>query len=99
MLTLENFTRNWEKIFPALPLKKSTFIIAVSGGVDSIVLTYLMHKAGATISMAHANFQLRGEESTRDEKFVKEHVFSKVECKKYKHIFLEVLRDSMKKFS
>jgi len=26
-----------------------------------------------------------------DEKFVKEHVFSKVECKKYKHIFLEVL--------
>jgi len=72
MLTLENFTRNWEKIFPALSLKKSTFIIGVSGGIDSIVLAYLMHKAGACISMAHANFQLRGEESTRDENFVKD---------------------------
>ncbi len=71
MLTLENFIRNWEKKFPALSLKKSTFIIAVSGGVDSIVLAYLMYRAGATISMAHANFQLRGEESTRDENFVK----------------------------
>ena len=91
MLTLETFIKNWEKKFPTLSLKKSNFIIAVSGGVDSIVLAYLMHRAGACISMAHANFQLRGEESTRDEKFVKEHVFSKVECKKYKHIFLEVL--------
>ena len=72
MLTLETFIKNWEKKFPALSLKKSTFIIAVSGGVDSIVLAYLMHKAGACISMAHANFQLRGEESTRDEKFVKD---------------------------
>lgn len=72
MLTLETFTKNWEKKFPALSLKKSTFMIAVSGGVDSIVLSYLMHKAGATISMAHANFQLRGEESTRDENFVKD---------------------------
>ena len=71
MLTLENFTRNWEKKFSALSLKKSTFIIAVSGGVDSMVLAYLMHQAGATITMAHANFQLRGEESTRDENFVK----------------------------
>ncbi|MFA9206391.1 MAG: tRNA lysidine(34) synthetase TilS [Burkholderiaceae bacterium] len=72
MLTLETFTRNWEKKFPALSIKKSTFIIAISGGVDSIVLAYLMHKSGATISMAHANFQLRGEESTRDENFVKD---------------------------
>ena len=72
MLTLETFIKNWEKIFPALSLKKSTFIIAISGGVDSMVLAYLMHKAGANISLAHANFQLRGEESTRDENFVKD---------------------------
>ena len=72
MLTLETFIKNWEKKFPALSLKKSTFIVAISGGVDSVVLAYLMHSAGATISMAHANFQLRGEESTRDENFVKD---------------------------
>ena len=33
MLTLETFIKNWEKKFPALSLKKSNFIIAVSGGV------------------------------------------------------------------
>ena len=71
MLTLETFTQHWEKKFPALPLHKTAFIVAISGGVDSIVLAYLMHQAGANISMAHANFQLRGEESTRDENFVK----------------------------
>ncbi|MCX6203597.1 MAG: tRNA lysidine(34) synthetase TilS [Bacteroidetes bacterium] len=72
MLTLETFTKNWEKKFPAHSLKKVHFIIAVSGGVDSIVLAYLMHKAGADCSIAHANFQLRGDESTRDESFVKD---------------------------
>jgi tRNA(Ile)-lysidine synthase len=71
MLTLETFTQHWEKKFPALSLHKTAFIVAISGGVDSIVLAYLMHQAGANISMAHANFQLRGEESTRDENFVK----------------------------
>ena len=34
MLTLETFIKNWEKKFPALSLKKSSFIIAVSGGVS-----------------------------------------------------------------
>jgi tRNA(Ile)-lysidine synthase len=72
MLTLETFTKNWEKKFPAHSLKKVHFIIAVSGGVDSIVLASLMHKAGADCSIAHANFQLRGDESTRDESFVKD---------------------------
>ena len=71
MLTLENFTKHWEKKFPALNLKHTHFLIAISGGVDSIVLAHLMHLCKAKITLAHVNFQLRGEESIRDENFVR----------------------------
>ena len=71
MLTLEAFKQNWEKQFPATTLKNNHFLIAVSGGLDSIVLAYLIKKTGAQCSIAHANFQLRGTESERDEQFVR----------------------------
>ncbi|MEM1216190.1 MAG: tRNA lysidine(34) synthetase TilS [Bacteroidota bacterium] len=48
-------------------------LIAVSGGVDSMVLLHAMHTLGYACSVVHCNFQLRGEASDEDAAFVRDH--------------------------
>ncbi|HAI75830.1 MAG TPA: tRNA lysidine(34) synthetase TilS [Microscillaceae bacterium] len=45
-------------------------LLAVSGGLDSVVLLDLCAKAGYQVAVAHTNFQLRGQESDDDAAFV-----------------------------
>ncbi|WP_396151851.1 tRNA lysidine(34) synthetase TilS [Flavobacterium sp.] len=52
-------------------LQKAKMLIAVSGGLDSMVLLDLISKANIEFAVAHCNFQLRGDESDADENFVK----------------------------
>ncbi|MBR5027894.1 MAG: tRNA lysidine(34) synthetase TilS [Bacteroidales bacterium] len=46
-------------------------LLAVSGGVDSVVMTDLFATAGYTFGIAHCNFHLRGSDSDSDEAFVR----------------------------
>ena len=48
-------------------------ILALSGGIDSMVLADLLLKVKVEFVAAHCNFHLRGEESDGDEKFVREY--------------------------
>ncbi len=53
-------------------LKEGKLLIAISGGLDSVILAHLCHKLKLNISLAHCNFNLRGKESDGDEAFVLE---------------------------
>ncbi|MEQ8302274.1 MAG: tRNA lysidine(34) synthetase TilS [Cyclobacteriaceae bacterium] len=52
--------------------RQQRLLLAVSGGLDSMVMLDLFHRAGYEIGAAHCNFQLRSEESDADEVFVLE---------------------------
>lgn len=45
------------------------YIVALSGGVDSVALLLIMKALGYDVEAAHCNFHLRGKESERDENF------------------------------
>lgn len=64
------FKQHIKSDFPFLKSKK--LLIAISGGIDSVVLAHLLYKSDFNIGLAHCNFNLRGKESNKDEQFVKD---------------------------
>lgn len=46
-------------------------LLAVSGGIDSVVLAHLMHSSDYPFAVAHCNFHLRPGDCDRDEAFVR----------------------------
>lgn len=57
----ENLCRNEERI-----------LLAVSGGMDSMLMASLFHESSSRFGIAHCNFGLRGSESDEDERFVRD---------------------------
>jgi tRNA(Ile)-lysidine synthase len=68
----------------------TTYLLAVSGGLDSMLLSALMLELRLPIQVLHVNYGLRGTESDADQAFVAAY------CQKYK-IKLEVLEVGLKK--
>ena len=51
--------------------KEDRLLLAFSGGVDSVVCGELLKRLGYFFSIAHCNFQLRGEQSDQDAQFAR----------------------------
>jgi tRNA(Ile)-lysidine synthase len=66
---LQKFKQHLHQNFPFL--EDSKLLIAISGGIDSVVLAHLCSQLNLNFSLCHCNFNLRGQESDDDEAFVK----------------------------
>lgn len=69
MLALQQFRDfiNEHRLFA----QNDRILLAISGGKDSVLMLHFFYACGFKISLAHCNFNLRGDESRRDENFVK----------------------------
>lgn len=65
---IQRFKNHINQHFSFLRGKK--ILVACSGGLDSVVASYLLKEEGEEIGLAHCNFNLRGMESDADENFV-----------------------------
>ncbi len=70
---MENLLSYFQDTLKRLQVAKNArLLLAVSGGLDSVVLSHLCFLSGLDFGIAHVNFQLRGPESDRDQGFVQQ---------------------------
>lgn len=69
-LNKQNFLAEILKLMPKY--KKENFLLAVSGGADSMVLANLFLVLNLKFQIAHINYKLRGEDSKLDENVVRD---------------------------
>ena len=65
---LERFKKHIDQNLPFL--NESKLLVAISGGIDSVVLAHLLNKLEFDFALAHCNFKLRFEDSDKDAVFV-----------------------------
>lgn len=73
MLERSTFKKQLENLisFP----ENQTYLLAVSGGADSMVLAFVFKALGLSFQVAHVNYKLRGEDSDLDQKVVADFCF------------------------
>ena len=70
LLDFNNFKKILMTLGEDIPSKK--FLLAVSGGADSAVLSHLFRVSGFEFQIAHVNYHFRGEDSNLDQKVVED---------------------------
>lgn len=65
---VEKFQNSIKKMI----FQEDRILLAVSGGMDSVLMCHLCHKIGLDFGIAHCNFRLRGDDSDGDESFVRD---------------------------
>ncbi|AWM34974.1 tRNA lysidine(34) synthetase TilS [Hymenobacter nivis] len=63
--------RQFIETYQLFSIANDPVLVAVSGGLDSVVLLDVLHRLGAQVAVAHCHFGLRGEDADADEQFVR----------------------------
>ena len=71
---MKRFRNRFHQYLKSLPTvsEEHSYLLAVSGGPDSMAMAILCRSWGKKIGVAHCNYHLRGAESDTDEQLVEQ---------------------------